>query len=259
MATKLTFLGTGTSVGVPVIGCTCPVCTSPDPRNRRTRSSVLLETDEVHILIDTGPDLREQALREKITRVDHVLYTHDHVDHIVGFDEIRAFCWRREDPMPLHGSAHTLDTLARMFPWAFGNTAKNYVRPDPRPFADFEELTLGDVTVIPFPVQHGASPTHGFLLKVPGGKTIAYIPDAKVIPPESRAYLAELDLLVIDALRPVPHVTHMSIGEALAFASEISPAQTALTHMTHDLDFVETTASLPANTCLATDGLTLQF
>lgn len=259
MATKLTFLGTGTSVGVPVIGCDCAVCTSPDPRNRRTRSSILVETDEVKVLVDTGPDLREQALREKMTRVDHVLYTHDHVDHIVGFDEIRAFCWRREDPMPLHGSPHTLDTLARMFPWAFGNTAKNYVRPDPRPFTDFQELTLGDLSVVPFPVQHGPSPTHGFLFKVPGDRRMAYIPDAKVIPPESRAHLAGLDLLIIDALRPVPHVTHMSLGEALECAAELAPAQTALTHMTHDLDFVETTATLPPNTVLATDGLTLHF
>ena len=242
-----------------MIGCHCAVCTSPDPRNRRTRSSIFLETEEVKILVDTGPDLREQALREGLTAVDHVLYTHDHVDHIVGFDEIRAFCWQREEPMPLHGSAHTLATLARMFPWAFGNTARNYVRPDPRPFNDFQSLQLGDVTVTPFPVEHGASPTHGFRFALPGGKSFAYISDVKTIPPESQAILTELDLLIIDALRPIPHTTHMSLGEALAASSKLAPTQTALTHLTHDLDFEETSASLPLHTFIATDGLSLNF
>lgn len=256
---RLTFLGTSTSVGVPVIGCDCPVCTSPDPRNRRTRSSIFLETDEVRILVDTGPDLREQALREKLTAVDHVLYTHDHVDHIVGFDEIRAFCWRREDPIPIHGSEHTLSTLERMFPWAFANTARNYVRPDPRPFHDFTELTLGDVQVLTFPVEHGASPTHGFRFTLPNGQVIAYAPDVKVIPPQSLEHLQGLDLLIIDALRAEPHPTHMSLQEALTASAQLAPARTALTHLTHDLDFAETTAKLPANTLIATDALLLNF
>lgn len=246
-------------MGVPVIGCTCKVCTSTDPRNTRTRSSIFLQTDEVKILVDTGPDLREQALREGLTEVDHVLYTHDHVDHIVGFDEIRAFCWHREDPIPIHGSAHTLDTLERMFPWAFGNTARNYVRPDSRPFEDLSELTLGNVKVLPLPVQHGISPTHGFLFTLPTAERIAYIPDVKVIPPESLQHLMELDLLIIDALRHEPHPSHMSLEEALATASQLSPKRTAFTHLTHDLDFIETTSKLPANTFVATDGLTIDF
>ncbi len=259
LSAKLTFLGTSTSVGVPVIGCDCAVCLSPDPRNRRTRSSIHLQTDEVSLLIDTGPDLREQALREKLTVVDHVLYTHDHVDHIVGFDEIRAFCWRRDDPIPVHGSAHTLVSLARMFPWAFANTARNYVRPDPRPFEDFQTLTLGDVEVLPFPVEHGASPTHGFLFTLSSGEKIAYAPDVKVIPPESLAHLDRLDILVIDALREEPHPTHMSLQEALTAANGLAPAQTIFTHLTHDLDFAATSAKLPPNVAIATDGLTLDF
>ena len=259
LPTRLTFLGTSTSVGVPVIGCDCQVCTSNDPRNRRTRSSIFLETDEVRILVDTGPDLREQALREKLTVVDHVLYTHDHVDHIVGFDEIRAFCWRREDPIPLHGSRHTLNSLERMFPWAFSNTARNYVRPDPRPFEDFTELSLGDIQILTFPVEHGSSPTHGFRFTLPNGQVIAYAPDVKVIPPQSVTHLKGLDLLIIDALRAEPHPTHMSLKEALTASARLSPAQTALTHLTHDLDFAETTAKLPPNTFIATDGLSLNF
>ena len=246
-------------MGVPVIGCDCPVCTSPDPRNTRTRSSIFLETDQVKVLVDTGPDLREQALREGLTEVDHVLYTHDHVDHIVGFDEIRAFCWRRPEPIPLHGSRHTLASLERMFPWAFGNTARNYVRPDARPFEDFTELALGDLTVLTLPVQHAGSPTHGFLFTLPTGERIAYLPDVKVIPPESQEHLAELDLLIIDALRNEPHPTHMSLQEALETAEQLSAKRTAFTHLTHDLDFAETTSKLPPNTFVATDGLTIAF
>lgn len=246
-------------MGVPVIGCDCAVCTSTDPRNRRTRSSIYLKTDEVQLLVDTGPDLREQALREKLTEIDHVLYTHDHVDHIVGFDEIRAFCWRREDPIPLHGSAHTLASLERMFPWAFGNSARNYVRPDPRPFDDFTELLLGDVKVMPFPVEHGASPTHGFLFTLPSGKKVAYAPDVKFFPKASLPSLENLDVLILDALREEPHPTHMSLQEALAAAQQLSPAATILTHLTHDLDFAQTSVKLPPSVSIATDGLTLDL
>lgn len=259
LQSKLTFLGTGTSVGVPVIGCSCDVCTSSDSRNRRTRSSLLLETTEVKILVDTGPDLREQALREGLCDVDHILYTHDHVDHIAGFDETRAFCWRRDDAMPMHGSRHTLDTLRRMFPWAFGNTARNYVRPDARAFEDFTPLQLGDVEVLPFPVVHGASPTHGFRFHLPGGQLVAYIPDVKTIPDSSRTALKDLDVLIIDALRPEPHPTHMSVDEALCASRELQPQRTLLTHLTHDLDFAPASASLPPATEFAYDGLTLRL
>ncbi len=246
-------------MGVPVIGCDCSVCLSDDPRNRRTRSSIMVQWGSSKILVDTGPDLREQALREKLTEVDHVLYTHDHVDHVVGFDELRAFCWRREDPLPLHGSAHTLATLQQMFSWAFGNTARNYVRPEVHIFEDFQEFSIKDLRILPFPVVHGASPTHGFLFQFPNGKRLAYAPDVKVIPPESRVHLGDLDWLIIDALRIEPHPTHMALEESLQVVSELAPRQTALTHLTHDLDFAKTTATLPLNTLIATDGLTLDL
>lgn len=259
MQAKLTFLGTSTSVGVPVIGCQCAVCTSSDPRNRRTRSSIFLETPEVKILVDTGPDLREQALREGLADVDHILYTHDHVDHIVGFDETRAFCWRREEAMPMHGSHHTLTTLERMFPWAFGNAARNYVRPDARIFEDYDLLQLGNIEVMPFPVAHGSSPTHGFRFRLPNGQRLAYIPDVKTIPGPSKAHLDDLDLLIIDALRPEPHPTHMSVQEALLAARELNPKRTLLTHLTHDIDYAPASASLPPATEFAYDGLALTF
>lgn len=235
------------------------MCTSSDPRNHRTRSSLYLESDQVRILIDTGPDLREQALREKLTRVDHVLYTHDHLDHIAGFDELRAFCWHRDAPIPLHASPHTLSSLERMYPWAFANTTRNYVRPLPQPFTDFETLTLGDIQVQTFPVEHAQSPTHGFLFTLKNGKKIAYAPDVKTFPPSSKTLLHNLDLLIIDSLREEPHHTHMSLTEALSTSRELNPTQTALTHLTHDLDFTKTTAKLPPNTFIATDGLTLNL
>ena len=259
LSTRLIFLGTATSVGVPIIGCDCEVCTSPDPRNKRTRSSLYLESNETRLLVDTGPDLREQALRERLHQIDHVLYTHDHLDHVAGFDELRAFCWHREDPLPIHASAHTLTSLQRMYPWAFGNTARNYVRPSPRPFIDFQTLSLGDITVQTFPVEHGATPTHGFLFTLPTGQRISYSPDVKSFPPPSKELLKNVDLLIIDALREQPHQSHMSFNEALEASAALAPKQTALTHLTHELDFAQTTAKLPPNIFVATDGLTLSF
>ncbi len=260
LTSNLTFLGTSTSVGVPVIGCDCSVCQSSHPRNKRTRSSLYLKSAGHHILFDTGPDLREQALRENLHQIDHVFFTHDHVDHVTGFDELRAFCWHREDALPLHASAHTLATLERMFPWAFGNTAQNYVRPDPRSFEDCEAIPLGGgLSITPFPVIHAASPTHGFLIVLPSKERIAYIPDVKTVPEQSMPLLSGLDLLIIDALRPEPHHTHMSLQEALQFSARISPRRTGLTHVTHDLDYEITSAALSEDVFLAYDGLSLQF
>lgn len=146
-----------------------------------------------------------------------------------------------------------------MYPWAFQNSARNYVRPLPQPFADFDTLTLGDIGVQTFPVEHASSPTHGFLFTLPNGKRIAYAPDVKSFPAKSKELLTNLDLLIIDALREEPHQSHMSLAEALAASAELAPKETALTHLTHDLDFATTTAKLPPNTFIAIDGLTLEL
>lgn len=256
---SFTFLGTGTSVGVPVIGCGCEVCLSKDPCNKRLRSSVLLRREELALLIDTGPDLRDQALREGIEAIDAVLYTHEHVDHVAGFDELRAFCWRREDPLPLYGSRDTLATLERMFQWAFSseNKYRGYVRPEAR-IVD-GPLQMGDLRITPLPVEHGSVTVIGYRFDAPGMKSLAYLPDVKRIPGPTLAMMRDLDVLVIDALRSASHPTHFSTAEALEAIAELRPARAWLTHLGHENDHATLQASLPEGVDAAHDGLRLEL
>lgn len=251
----LTFLGTGTSVGVPVIGCKCPVCTSTDPHNNRTRSSITLESGGIRILVDSGPDLREQALREDISSIDAIIYTHGHVDHVAGFDELRAFCWGKDTPLPLYATDSCLNVLKTMFAWAFhvDNIYRGYVKPDPRPLE--KGMNIGGISITPLPVDHGSVETVGLLFKMPGGFRFAYLPDVKTIPDSTMEMLTDLDLLVIDTLRDGPHASHLSLTEALSISEKLSPAKTLLTHMSHDLDHSTLAASLPPGVSPAFDGL----
>jgi phosphoribosyl 1,2-cyclic phosphate phosphodiesterase len=255
----LTFLGTGTSVGVPVIGCICEVCNSTDPHNNRTRASLFISTPETQILIDSGPDLREQALRENITNIDAVLYTHSHLDHVVGFDELRAFCWGKKEPLPLYGSEACLNVLKTMFAWAFGpdNTHSGYIKPDPRPIS--KSFTIADLTVYPLPVIHGTVETHGYRFDTKGGFSFAYLPDVKSIPEETMDLLGNLDLLIIDSLRQAPHSTHLSLSDALAIVKTLAPKQTLLTHISHEIDHTTLTTSLTKNISPAYDGLKISL
>ena len=168
---RFRFLGTSTSVGVPVIGCECQTCVSENPKDDRSRSSGFLEGPFGKILIDAGPDLRQQALRENLKEVDAVLYTHAHLDHIMGFDELRAFCWRRDEPLPLHGSHETLDALKVMFPWAFTGKkiTAGYVFPQPVPFSG--PFMIDALKVTPIEVLHGKVQTHGFRFDHPGARS----------------------------------------------------------------------------------------
>lgn len=253
--TTATFLGTGTSVGVPVIGCDCAVCSDRRPGNVRTRSSLHLQSPECSLLIDSGPDLREQALRENIRSVDAVLFTHSHLDHIAGFDELRAFCWRREDPLPLYAGQETLDALERMYPWAIQNTQKSYVRPELHRIEG--PFTIADLSITPVPVQHASVETFGFRVELPQNFTVAYLSDVKAIPERSTPLLQNLDLLIIDALRPEPHPTHMSLEESLAAIDSLQPRQSILTHLAHEIDYDIFSPELPENVALAFDGLKL--
>lgn len=251
----MTFLGTGTSVGVPVIGCACGVCVSSDPRNRRTRASVVVRAEGVSLLVDSGPDLRAQALREGLRALDGVLYTHAHMDHVAGFDDLRAFCWGRGAPLPMHGSAECLATLRAMFGWAFSpdNIYGGYVKPGPRvvdgPFY------YGDLRVTPVPVEHAAVETLGFRFDGPGMRALAYLPDVKRIPTESMRLLRGVGVLVVDALRPSPHPTHFSLAEALEAVETVEPGEAWLTHLGHENDHEELSASLPTGVRVAWDGL----
>ena len=255
---ELTFLGTGTSVGVPVIGCHCRVCTSDDPRNKRTRSSIHVRLGDVYVLVDSGPDLREQALREGLTKVDAVVYTHSHVDHVVGFDELRAFCWHRDAPLPLHATADCMATLKTMFGWAFSaeNIYRGYIKPDPHLIGG--PMTFGRLTVTPLPVEHAAAETVGFLFEGPGVPATAYIPDAKQVPDETVAILRRADILILDALRSLPHPTHLSTEEALEVIAKTGVARAWLTHLSHDNDHHELETTLPQGVRVAYDGLKIR-
>ena len=252
---ELTFLGTGTSVGVPVIGCDCAVCRSSDPRNKRTRSSIHVHAGEIDVLVDSGPDLREQALRENLRRLDAVLFTHPHVDHVAGFDELRAFCWRRDSPLPMHGGGETLETLQRMYPWAFSpeNFYAGYVKPAPIPLNG--PFQLGDLRITPLPVHHASVETFGFLFELPGHPPTAYFPDVKSLPPATLDRIRNVDVLIIDALRNAAHPSHMSVAEALAAIEETGAAKAWLTHLGHDNDHATLEATLPPHIRVAHDGL----
>lgn len=249
-----TFLGTGTSQGVPVLTCDCPVCQSPDPRDRRTRASAYVETPEGAWVIDTGPDFRQQALRENVRRLDAVVLTHAHTDHIMGFDDLRVFC-RGGRLLPVYGSAETLEQLRRAFEFAFDgkNRFPGYIHPDPH-IVD-KPFMLGGTEVIPLPVPHGRMTTYGYLFVREGRRLLAYISDCKAVPDPVRALVSGVDTLILDALRHREHPTHMNVAEALETAASIRPRQTLLTHLSHDLGHAEIEAQLPPSVQIAYDGM----
>jgi phosphoribosyl 1,2-cyclic phosphate phosphodiesterase len=254
---KLTFLGTGTSTGVPMIACDCRVCASSDPRNNRTRTSVFLEYNDGCVLIDTPQDHRIQAIRNRIRRVDALLFTHTHADHIHGLDDIRRYSQIHRAAVPCYGTQATLDTLRRVFEYAFIETPNKSWKPqiDLRPIHEDRPFPLLGLDVLPVPVLHGETPVLGFRFN-----GLAYVTDTNQIPPASLERLKDLDVLILDALRPRPHVTHYSIYQALDVVDRLRPRRTYFVHMTHDLDHQETNAwlhTLMENVWLAHDGLTI--
>ncbi len=254
---SLTFLGTGTSVGVPVIGCPCEVCQSDDPKNKRSRASVVVRAGGTTLLVDTGPDLRFQALREGLKVVDGVFYTHAHMDHVVGFDDLRAFCWAREEPLPLYATAACMEDLRRMFGWAFSpdNKYPGYVKPAANVVTG--PVDCGGIRVTPLPVVHAALETVGFLFEPPHARRIAYIPDVKHIPPATMKLIQDVDVLIVDALRPGAHPTHFSLGEALGVSEESRARETWLTHLGHENDHTALSMKLPPGVKVAWDGLVI--
>jgi phosphoribosyl 1,2-cyclic phosphate phosphodiesterase len=249
---RVIFLGTGTSHGVPMIGCDCGVCRSDDPRDRRTRPSIVVECDDgLRLLVDTTPDLRTQALREDLRRVDAIVYTHAHADHVMGLDEIRRFNVLAKAPMPVYADAPTLDNLRRTFAYAFeADAPKGGGVPDLRLWTIGGPWCLGRQEVVPVPIRHGPWQILGFRF----GR-FAYLTDCNGIPAASLALLHGLDCLVLDALRRRPHPTHFSLDQAVAMARQIGAERTLFTHIAHDLGHAETCAALPPGMALAHDGL----
>ena len=250
---KITFLGTGTSVGVPRIACDCPVCFSDDPKNKRLRCSVLIENQTHAVLIDTAPDLRQQALRHAIKKIDAVLFTHSHADHLHGLDDVRAYCFERDAPLPCYGDTLTLERINRVFDYAFNSPYKHAL-----PQLDLHliegRFELFDLVIDPVTVYHGRLPVLGFRFGA-----FAYVTDCNSIPDESMAKLENLDVLVLDALRYREHPTHFSVDQALEIIHSLQPGKAFLTHIAHDLDHYTTNTALPDHVELAYDGLVLDI
>lgn len=256
---KVLFLGSGTSTGVPVIGCDCKVCTSSDPRNKRLRSSVLVQAAGTTLLVDSSPDLRQQALRYGISAIDAVLYTHEHLDHIAGFDELRAFCWHRSDRLPLYAGEGCLATLRRMYTWAFDeeNTYQGYVRPAAHCHGGVP-FRIGGIHITPVRVLHATVETYGYVFRAEG-KSFGYVPDIKELPAASRPLLCGLDALAMDGLCFPGHRTHLSVPENVELMQQLAPAIGLITHSGHRVDYAELAARLPAFMAPAYDGLELSI
>jgi phosphoribosyl 1,2-cyclic phosphate phosphodiesterase len=246
----VTFLCTGTSTGVPVPTCACAVCRSEDPRDKRLRPSVLLAWDGATVLIDTATDLRRQALDHGLTRIDAVLYTHAHADHVFGLDELRLFNWRQGQAMPVYGSAVTLAAIRRTFWYVFEDVEAG----GGKPILDLHEIDgpfeLLGREIVPVPLEHGRLRITGWRV---GG--FAYLTDVSAIPKSSYPLLAGLDLLVLSALRIRPHPTHMHLARALEEVAKIGARRTLLTHIAHEIAHAEVEATLPDGVHIAYDGL----
>jgi phosphoribosyl 1,2-cyclic phosphate phosphodiesterase len=253
---RVTFLGTGTSHGVPMIGCDCDVCQSSDPRDNRLRSSIYVESgDGLCVLVDTTTDLRMQALRAGVRRVDAILFTHSHADHVMGLDEVRRFNMLTRQPMPVYGSRETLSDLRRTFSYVFqSNAPKGGGVPDLRMWPIEGPCCVGSLGIVPIPIFHGRWQILGYRFG-----PFAYLTDCSGIPDSSLALLQGLDTLVLDALRHRPHPTHFSLDQAMAMARRIGARQTYFTHIAHELGHAATCATLPAGMTLASDGLVLDI
>jgi phosphoribosyl 1,2-cyclic phosphate phosphodiesterase len=254
MSLRVTMLGSGTSTGVPVIGCSCAVCCSTDPRNKRWRPGLKLEIENGPqngiILVDTPTDLRAQALRFGLPRLDAVIYTHQHADHIFGLDDIRIFNFRQQAAIPCYGSEATLQALRRTFAYVFESGQEGGGKPQIELIPIREPFEVLGQTIIPVPVWHGSLEVFGYRI----GR-FAYVTDCSLIPESSFRMLAGVEILILDALRYRPHPTHFSLEEAMAAAAHIGAARTIFTHLSHDVDHGAPAVALPAGMELGYDGL----
>ncbi|MDD2431244.1 MAG: MBL fold metallo-hydrolase [Firmicutes bacterium] len=258
---KLEFLGTGTSTGVPLIGCQCKVCLSKNPKNNRMRASSKITVKDTVILIDTGPEFRLQAIRSNISRVDGVLITHTHADHVAGFDDLRAFNFITGEPVKVWGNPSSCEILKSNYPYIFGSALQvGGGLPQIELSAAEDLFYVGNIKVEPIPVWHGRVPVNGYRIG-----SMAYVTDVSNIPQRSMAKLEGLDVLVLGALRYRKHSTHLNIDEALEIVDKLRPKRTFFTHIGHDLEHERVSERLKALSSrsvqvdLAYDGLILEF
>jgi len=255
-AARVLVLGTGTSHGVPMIGCECATCRSTDTRDKRSRASILIQ---IHggpaVLIDTTPDLRMQALTHGVSRVDAIVYTHSHADHVMGLDEVRRFNVLQKSAIPCYGDARTLDDIRRIYSYIFSaDTPRGGGVPQVVLARIAGEFCVGAATLLPVPLLHGSRTIFGYRIG-----SFAYLTDCSAIPDTSWPLLDGVKTVILDALRERPHPTHMSVEQALATAERIGPSKAWFTHMCHDLPHAATCARLPAGVELAYDGLTFEI
>ncbi len=248
----ITILGCGTSTGVPMVGCNCPVCTSTDPRDKRTRPSILVRTAGKNILVDTSPDLRRQAIREKIPSIDAVLFTHAHADHVNGIDDLRGYHLLHKRVVPCFGERETIEAIAEKFSYIFEGMKKGGYTPLLEPHIISGDFTLFGHKIIPVPLMHGSSQATGYRLG-----DWAYLTDCSNIPDSSVAKLAGLEVLIIDALRYTPHPSHFNIEEAIMMVDRLKPARAVFTHLTHEVAYKDG-CKLPKGIELAYDGMIIE-
>ena len=246
---EITFLGTGTSHGVPVVGCDCSVCKSSNPKNHRTRSSILVQHNGANILVDTATELRLQATGNCVSKVDAVLFTHTHADHIFGLDDLRGFNLKQENPIPCYGSREALAFIRKTFDYIFAKGQQGGGKPQIELRVIEEGFNLFGLDIIPIKIMHGELPILGFRFR-----DVAYLTDCSYIADESKRLLKGLRLLILDALRFQPHPTHFTLDQALEVVEELKPERTLFTHICHDMDHEEVNRMLPAVSKLAYDG-----
>ena len=254
---RAVMLGTGTSTGIPMIGCDCRVCRSSDPRNRRRRTAMHLEAGGLHFQIDTPPDFRDQALEYNLRHIDAVLFTHAHADHMFGFDDIRRFNTIQQSVIPAYADAAVIRMIRQAYPYISTEKTPGVYRPQIEFISVDGPFEVGEVRITPLEVIHGSQPAFGFLFEEQGHR-LAYVPDCKVMPDETRQLVEGVDVMILDALRHREHATHMTIEQSVETLQKIKAKQSYLVHLCHDIDHAELENQLPEGIGVSYDGMVLE-